>query len=214
MMTKLSKAPFTLEATFVAACHQEMNEKMNEKWMRKKNNYSFAYVYLQLRGEQSHKLYHFLSYWLSLPKFALHLHKVVGFCTLGCCWTRPIRSLSLVSPEIASYPLKWMGLCHYLSLVVWMWRVNDEIFGLCNLKQNKWLHRIVLYRHTLFIWVIWVILSYSIDLTNLILKCLLVYLFLQPVRWWISFSFITLDVKQIKVSAIKRECFLIAGPGG
>ncbi len=30
-----------------------------------------AYVYLRLRGEQS--------YWLLLPKVALHLHKVEGF---------------------------------------------------------------------------------------------------------------------------------------
>ncbi len=53
---------------------------------------SIAYVYLLLRGERSRELNRLLSYWLSLPKVALHLHKVEGFWTLSRRWTRPIRS--------------------------------------------------------------------------------------------------------------------------
>ncbi len=62
-----------------------MNEKQNLVS-------SIGYVYLQLRGEQSHKLYRLLSYWLSLPKVTLHLHKVEGFWALSRCWTCHIRS--------------------------------------------------------------------------------------------------------------------------
>ncbi len=54
--------------------------------------FSIAYVYLLLRGERSRELNRLLSYWLSLPKVALHLHKVEGFWTLSRRWTRPIRS--------------------------------------------------------------------------------------------------------------------------
>ncbi len=54
--------------------------------------FSIAYVYLLLRGERSRELNRLLSYWLSLPKVALHLHKVEVFGTLSRRWTRPIRS--------------------------------------------------------------------------------------------------------------------------
>ncbi len=54
--------------------------------------FPIEYVYLPLRGERSLELNRLLSYWLSLPKVALHLHKVEGFWTLSRRWTRPIRS--------------------------------------------------------------------------------------------------------------------------
>ncbi len=54
--------------------------------------FPIEYVYLPLRGERSRELNRLLSYWLSLPKVALHLHKVEGFWTLSRRWTRPIQS--------------------------------------------------------------------------------------------------------------------------
>ncbi len=69
------------------------------------------------------------SYWLSLAKFAVHLHKVKQSLTF-VAWSASLdtstfrrqRSLSLMSPEVASAPLKTnviMSLCRCVSLAVW-----------------------------------------------------------------------------------------------
>ncbi len=69
------------------------------------------------------------SYWLSLAKFAVHMHKVVQSLTF-VAWPASLdtptfrrqRSLSLLSPEVASSPLKMnriMSLCCCVSLAVW-----------------------------------------------------------------------------------------------
>ncbi len=87
--------------------------------------FSIEYVYLQLRGERSRELNRLLSYWLSLPKVALHLHKVEGFWTLSCRWTRPIQSPTVAVARVAGnrqLSIEMNGivsLCRWVSLVVW-----------------------------------------------------------------------------------------------
>jgi len=58
-----------------------------------------------------------LSYWLSLAKIASHLHKVENSQLLVACHAQ--RSLSLVSPDVASAPLKWMGSCRFVAACRW-----------------------------------------------------------------------------------------------
>ncbi len=87
--------------------------------------FPIEYVYLPLRGERSRELNRLLSYWLSLPKVALHLHKVEGFWTLSRRWTRPIQSPTVAIARCRSCRRKSPAL-HWnewdrvaLSLVVW-----------------------------------------------------------------------------------------------
>ncbi len=95
---------------------------MNEK--QSLHFFPIEYVYLPLRGERSRELNR-LSYWLSLPKVALHLHKVEGFWTLLHRWTHPIRSPTVAIAHVAGnrqLSIEMNGivsLCRWVSLVVW-----------------------------------------------------------------------------------------------
>ncbi len=71
--------------------------------------FSIKYVYLRLRGEWSHELNLYLSYWLSLL-ICIKLKdsercRIAGHASSGRQW----------SPEIASSQLKWMGSCHFVA---------------------------------------------------------------------------------------------------
>ncbi len=74
-------------------------------------------VYLLLRGERSRELNRLLSYWLSLPKVALHLHNVKGLWTLSHHWTRPIRSLLLSVAHVTGNRQLFIEMN---EIVVWM----------------------------------------------------------------------------------------------
>ncbi len=115
---------------------------MNEKYSLIS---SIAYVYLRLRGEQSHELYRLLSNWLSLPKVTLHFQKVEGFWTWSRRWSRPIqtpRSLSLTVARVAgnrqlSIEINGIvSLCHCVSLVVWTGLSERQIIVL--LAEKCW----------------------------------------------------------------------------